>query len=855
MSGRDARTDALHLFVLTAFAVAQPLYDLLGRAPEFFVAHRAGPLAILSFALVLSAGVPALLLMCEAAASRVGTRVRRHLHTTFVAILATSAILPLADRGAKLPAAGVIGLSLLTGLAIAAAYRRLPGARRLLSALSPAIIIFPLVFVLFTPVRSLVLPAGLNNRASAHDPKASPLAAADSVPVMLVVFDQLSAPALLDEKGAIDARRYPNFAALAGESWWFPRATSAHPHTGQSLAAILTGRLPETGRLPVTAHYPENLFTWLGSSFRLNVSEPMTALCPASLCVPEGEPDPFALRPWRFMSDLTIVYLHVLLPEEYAAAMLPPLDASWRDFRSEVMASSSEGASWHGDAGFARGMQLGRHRHVERFVESLAREDTRTLHFLHVLLPHHPYQYLASGRIYSPGWAPEGAAPDGTWEPSQALVSTAYHQYIQQVGFVDRLLGAMLAELKRDDLYDRALVIVTSDHGVAFVPGEPSRAPTEATYVEVLSVPMFVNLPGQSEGRVSDRLVSTVDIVPTIADVLGAELPWRPDGASMVADSFAGRDSIEVRGFGSSGPLRFDPDPLGRAPARETTLRAPGAGIPLEDTAVAGPHADLIGRELTALPVAGTAQDVRLTAAALPQFERVDLNSGFLPALLRGYVRTKRTRAASLDLAIALNGRVRTTTTTVERSPGLGYFGVLLPESAFRQGANDLQVFVVDESTGFLRLLGVVTPIPRAARIDRDETNTERLVVNGGGTIPIRPDVVQGWVDRIDNDPAWVVRLAGWAADPQASRPAASVLIVADDELVFSGTPAFDRDDVAAAYRQDGIRASGFAIEMPGDLLEGTDGPIRVFGLSEGGIASELKLSDQALDVLEALAR
>lgn len=226
-------------------------------------------------------------------------------------------------------------------------------------------------------------------------------------------------------------------------------------------------------------HYPENLFTWLGSSFRLNVSEPMTALCPVSLCVAEGEPDPFAFRPWRFVSDVMVVHLHVLLPEEYATAMLPPLDASWRDFRSAVVGSSvlnEAAATWQGDAGFARGMQLGRHRHVDRFVESLALEDARTLHFLHVLLPHHPYRFCASGRIYSPGWAPEGVGTDGTWEQSRELVLTAYLQYIQQVGFVDRLLGAVVAELKRNGLYDQALAIITADHGVAFVPGEPTGA-------------------------------------------------------------------------------------------------------------------------------------------------------------------------------------------------------------------------------------------------------------------------------------------------------------------------------------------------------------------------------------------
>jgi hypothetical protein len=42
----DFLADALHIFVLCSFALAQPLFDLLARSAEFFVAHRSQPLDI-----------------------------------------------------------------------------------------------------------------------------------------------------------------------------------------------------------------------------------------------------------------------------------------------------------------------------------------------------------------------------------------------------------------------------------------------------------------------------------------------------------------------------------------------------------------------------------------------------------------------------------------------------------------------------------------------------------------------------------------------------------------------------------------------------------------------------------------
>ena len=50
----------LHIFVLTGFSLAQPLFDLLSRNAEFFVVHYAQPIDILLLIGLLSALVPLL---------------------------------------------------------------------------------------------------------------------------------------------------------------------------------------------------------------------------------------------------------------------------------------------------------------------------------------------------------------------------------------------------------------------------------------------------------------------------------------------------------------------------------------------------------------------------------------------------------------------------------------------------------------------------------------------------------------------------------------------------------------------------------------------------------------------------
>ena len=48
-------------------------------------------------------------------------------------------------------------------------------------------------------------------------------------------------------------------------------------------------------------------------------------------------------------------------------------------------------------------------------------------------------------------------------------------RYLLQLGFVDRLLGRLVARLKSQGMYDDTLIVVTADHGFAWQVGVPTR--------------------------------------------------------------------------------------------------------------------------------------------------------------------------------------------------------------------------------------------------------------------------------------------------------------------------------------------------------------------------------------------
>lgn len=148
--------------------------------------------------------------------------------------------------------------------------------------------------------------------------------------------------------------------------------------------------------------------------------------------------------------------------------------------------------------------------------------------WLDVGLPHQPWRLLPSGHQYNGPESPLGAefiawppAPLGT---QLALAARADH--LLQLGWTDRFLGAVLDRLAEIDRFDDALVVLTADHGVGFAAGEPIRDLSPGNGTQVSYPPLFVKEPGQTEAAVDDGNSVSLDLLPTVADYAGVEVPW-----------------------------------------------------------------------------------------------------------------------------------------------------------------------------------------------------------------------------------------------------------------------------------------------------------------------------------------
>ncbi|MEM9294055.1 MAG: sulfatase [Acidobacteriota bacterium] len=96
--------------------------------------------------------------------------------------------------------------------------------------------------------------------------------------------------------------------------------------------------------------------------------------------------------------------------------------------------------------------------------------------------------------------------------------------YDAEVAFMDEQIGRLFHALKERDLWDQALVITVADHGELLGEGgyysHSGRLDTE-----LMEIPFMVKFPGQREARRSDTLVSQVDLLPTVLELLEIEPP------------------------------------------------------------------------------------------------------------------------------------------------------------------------------------------------------------------------------------------------------------------------------------------------------------------------------------------
>jgi Sulfatase len=677
---REAAWAYLNLAVLWTFAVAQPLFDLLKDNPEFFAARGSTGFDIVSFSVLLVLLPPLLLLGIELLLGLIRPEVRKGAHIVFlgalVALIAAQALKKSIDASDVV----LIALSVAVGAAVAALWTRAEPVRSFLNVLSPAPLVFLLLFLLSGQISELAFP---------DEAKARSIGGVSRAPIVVVLLDELPSNTLVDANDELDTKRYPGFAELAKNATWFKNAYTVYDSTERAQPAIMDGDLPAKDRQPIPSDHPNSIFTLFAKSHRMNVSEEATSVCSPDLCKDTHPEESYGSRISSMSEDLGLVWLHVVSPPDIEND-LASVSENWGNFggsADEAEVSSRDPAARNTRAN----LNGGRAVRFQEWIDNIKPGRRPALNFKHTLMPHVPWQYLPSGKRYRK--APNDVIPglsNQSYEDTGQL-NVLLQRHFLQTGFADLELQHLWKHLKDDGLWDDSLIVVAADHGVAFPHARERRRLKRENAAEIAPIPLFIKAPNQKAGKTDDAWVETIDILPTIFDILNLDPRVKMDGKSAFSDEVQNRDELRILIRNSFEELRIPADTFTAERRaiidRNQRLFGSGADGP-ERLYEIGPNPELIGQPASA---AGDELDVDLSYA--PEYGKVGADPTYIPVHVVGKVNGPDRQPR--DIAVAVNGTIRAVGSTFKLAVGDDgeLVSVIVPESAFQKGRNRVQVF------------------------------------------------------------------------------------------------------------------------------------------------------------------
>jgi sulfatase-like protein len=343
-------------------------------------------------------------------------------------------------------------------------------------------------------------------------------------PVIVLVFDEFSTDALLNDEQEIDAGRFPNFARLGKESLFVEGAQSNFFHTWIQIPFLADSSMA------VSSEYDPRLFMQLYRIERIYA---------------DGCGSDYTCRGMRYVSEEHELDLSFRLA---ARAVTRPIPTRLLDLTGDA------GLGIFDAIGVAPPSATKSDVHVltkdlfATFLKDIDSEASRgQLYFVHSLLPH--VQYVFDGNGDYDDFDPHEYEHQRAIAPDN--LNGLWPNYLEQVEYTDKLLGQLIAKLEAEGLWDDAVLIVTADHGAR------REFPTADDSIDLETmtprIPLFIKAPGI--GPSTPHLdYQHVDFGPTLYDILDVE-PDRDPASTEIRTLIGQGRSI----FGSNDAPRPAP--------------------------------------------------------------------------------------------------------------------------------------------------------------------------------------------------------------------------------------------------------------------------------------------------------
>ena len=617
---------------LSTMAIAQPILDLYGKNPTVFSAAKLSSFEVALFVSIIVL-LPAVLATGLDRLTRFfGPKVNESARLWMIAGFSFLLGIAVARWVSVDGNVGAFGLGFVFAVVLPIAYDKRKAIRewsRWLSVLAVAVTasaVLQLQPILF----------------QSNGPASDAVVGNKDVSVLNIVFDEFPLYSLLSDDGTINAERYPGFAALANESTWYRNNVAESNFTHQAVPAVLASAIPQQEGGPFLTQYPKNIFTLFAGKTSVGGIEPVTSLCPKSVCQgPDEETALFELSRFKnFMRDASYVYGQRVLPP-LLRRYVPSIEGTWGGFGAVANK-------------FKEQFDVGALSQVDAIVngtQTFVDDSEQRVQVVHALVPHAPWRITPDNRV-----APLSRSISTSNPESEDGVRDTYQTFLYQVAAADNIIVDVISKLKKSGKWDNTMLVVTADHGISFVPTLPQRHTDfteKETVGDIYRIPTFIKYPKQTNGVVSDCAMSNLDLLPTIIETTGTKTSWTFGGRSVARSCPTNRVREVVSATGETAVMSGGFEEVRERLAYYSDMVSNKG--PNRRVAAIGSSADLIGR-----PISSDLINSEVATWMVNQknsFKNVTNQRGSkVPSLITGTIRLSTPVDLGTEGIVAING-------------------------------------------------------------------------------------------------------------------------------------------------------------------------------------------------------
>ena len=288
-------------------------------------------------------------------------------------------------------------------------------------------------------------------------------------PILILIFDEFPSYTIFSEN--LDIRsEYENLNSLAKQSYIFPFNQALASSSKESLSLTFS-----------EFEFDESLV----ENYNLKFIEPITNICPYENCNYSKR-----LTKYEYLKDLVAVLLNVL-DYNFINDYIPNIDDRFGDF-------------WINNKQFAEDYWEVDFRILNNLTMNVSKND---FIFAHITIPHTPWKYFSNGETYS--MQPDNGRSfflndEYEWKKqfeNKTFIIDESSRHINQVLYVDSLIGEIIGNLKKQKMYDTATIIIASDHGINVSKRGAYRSLNDINYTDIINTPLIIKTPDQKNNN------------------------------------------------------------------------------------------------------------------------------------------------------------------------------------------------------------------------------------------------------------------------------------------------------------------------------------------------------------------